>query len=88
MKKTETKSLINNYRLKIKCWAAKKITNRQAKKIGNTDNTLTILPQYLKKPHRFWTTNIGEEIRSTFDLELYEKVCQSRGVESGVETIY
>jgi hypothetical protein len=50
-------------------------------------NTLTTFPNYLKKPIRFWSTNVGDEIRSTFDLELYCKVCESRGVSSGVETI-
>ena len=47
-------------------------------------NTLTTFPNYLKKPIRFWSTNIGDEIRSTFDLELYEKVCEARGLSSGV----
>jgi hypothetical protein len=56
----------------------------QIRKFADSPNTLTTFPNYLKKPIRFWSTNIGDEIRSTFDLELYEKVCESRGLESGV----
>ena len=48
-------------------------------------NTLTTFPNYLKKPIRFWSTNVGDEIRSSFDVELYEKVCQAKGLESGVQ---
>ena len=51
-------------------------------------NTLTTFPQYLKKPIRFWNTNVGDEIRSTFDLELYERVCEARGLSSGVGVEY
>jgi hypothetical protein len=51
-------------------------------------NTLTTFPNYLKKPIRFWSTNIGDEIRSSFDVELYCKVCEARGLESGVGTVY
>jgi hypothetical protein len=47
-------------------------------------NTLTTFPHYLKKPIRFWSTNVGDEIRSNFDLELYCKVCEARGLSSGV----
>ena len=50
-------------------------------------NTLTTFPNYLKKPIRFWSTNIGDEIRSSFDVELYEKVCEARGLSSGVGII-
>ena len=55
--------------------------------IGNTNNTLTILPNYLKKPVRFWSTNIGNEIRSTFNLELYAKVCESKGLSCEVKVV-
>ena len=55
---------------------------------ADSPNTLTTFPHYLKKPIRFWNTNVGHEIRSSFDVELYCKVCESRGVDSGVETIY
>jgi hypothetical protein len=51
-------------------------------------NTLTTFPHYLKKPIRFWNTNVGHEIRSSFDVELYERVCEARGVESGVGMEY
>jgi hypothetical protein len=50
-------------------------------------NTLTTFPNYLKKPIRFWSTNIGDEIRSSFDVELYCKVCEARGIDSGVGRI-
>ena len=56
--------------------------------IADSPNTLTTFPQYLKKPIRFWSTNIGDEIRSSFDVELYCKVCEARGIDSGVGTIY
>ena len=50
-----------------------------------TPNTLITFPQYLKLPIRFWTTNVGNEIRSNFNIELYEKVCEARELNSGVE---
>ena len=53
-----------------------------------SQNTLITFPQYLKKPIRFWTSNVGHEIRSNFDLELCEKVCEARGVESGMKMEY
>lgn len=83
-------SQIADYRLKI----GRKILGR-AKLMPNaysnnhlTPNTLITFPQYLKLPIRFWTSNVGHEIRSSFDLELYEKVCEARGVTSGVEVEY
>ena len=59
--------------------------NPQISKSPVPPNTLITFPQYLKIPIRFWTTNVGHEIRSSFDLELYEKVCEARGMESGVQ---
>jgi hypothetical protein len=53
---------------------------------ADSPNTLTTFPNYLKKPIRFWNTNVGHEIRSSFDVELYCKVCEARGIESGVGT--
>ena len=58
----------------------------QMRKFADSPNTLTTFPHYLKKPIRFWNTNVGHEIRSSFDVELYCKVCEARGVSSGVET--
>lgn len=85
---------IPNYRLKIancRLQIGRKLLGR-AKLMPNacatnhlTPNTLITFPQYLKLPVRFWTTNVGHEIRSSFDLELYEKVCEARGVTSGVK---
>ena len=59
----------------------------QMRKCADSPNTLTTFPNYLKKPIRFWNTNVGHEIRSSFDVELYCKVCESRGMESGVEVV-
>jgi len=64
----------------------RKCADSQMRKFADSPNTLTIFPNYLKKPIRFWNTNVGDEIRSSFDVELYVKVCEARGVESGVET--
>jgi hypothetical protein len=60
----------------------------QMRKFADSPNTLTTFPHYLKKPIRFWSTNVGDEIRSSFDVELYCKVCEARGLSSGVEIIY
>jgi|694.fasta_scaffold119618_3 hypothetical protein len=96
MKKT-TKLQIEDCKLQIEDWAkniGRKILGR-AKLMPNaysnnhlTPNTLITFPQYLKIPIRFWTSNVGHEIRSSFDLELYERVCEARGVESGVKVEY
>ena len=64
-----------------------KVADSQSRKAPVPLNTLTTFPQYLKIPIRFWTSNVGHEIRSSFDLELYEKVCEARGVSSGVGII-
>ena len=69
---------------------SKKLTPNNYSLVPNKpvpQNTLTTFPQYLKKPVRFWTCNVGDEIRSSFNLELYEKVCEAKGLESGVEII-
>ncbi len=62
--------------------------NPQISKSPVPPNTLITFPQYLKIPIRFWTNNVGHEIRSSFDLELYAKVCEARGMESGVRVEY
>ena len=84
--------LIEDCRLQIAEKLSGKIADSQKadsqiRRCADSPNTLTTFPQYLKKPIRFWSTNVGDEIRSTFDLELYVKVCESRGLESGVETV-
>ena len=63
----------------------RKGANPQIRKSPVPPNTLITFPQYLKIPIRFWTSNVGHEIRSSFDLELYERVCESKGVSSGVQ---
>lgn len=50
-------------------------------------NEFIKFPTWLKKPYRFWKAPLKEanEIRSNFNIEHYIKVCESRGVKSGIE---